>query len=521
MPDQTTDIQVRAERFRKVIHAYMHGDRGKLSGFVIDLSRTGCLLTLRGWQWEVGDDGSDYQNTSLRVASHFGDGIRIELLEAGRTIDAEAVRFSEADVDGKKLICIGCRFREPLTSDLVASLTIQPSNQSDAPSAGEPHKPSKRIIMHAPGSLAGGSLPLLPDGEADNARDLLRLMAERGASDLHVCGDSIARIRINGELIPVSKRIVTPDEAACYVSELLTEEELARFENEWDLDFGYSAEGIGRFRINALRARGEVALTIRRVPDVVPSFEDLGLVPVCTKIAELTEGLVVVTGPGGSGKTATLAAMLRHINETRACHIVTLEDPIEYVHQEQQARITQREIGKDTRNFNDALRRALRHDPDVLLVGELRDPETIALALTAAENGHLVFGTLHTTSASATVERLLDIFPAEKHEQIQLQLANTLRAVCAQVLLPTIDGGQVIAQEILLATADVRNLIREGKVSQITHAMQTTGRHDMQTLEEAISELVSNGTVDLKAARSRANNAAMIHKHAPQQRPAR
>jgi len=518
MPDETIELEIRANRIRKVMHVLIHGDHGKLAGIVVDLSRTGCLLTVRGEQWEVGDDEIDFSLISLRVATHFAEGMRIEFVEAGRTIEADAIRFTEAQVDDKKMICIGCRFPRELTSDMVAAIVHDPGAEPDAPPPGEPAKAKKRIVVHAPNAHSEDGIPLLPQGQANGAHDLLRLMVARGASDLHVRGGSVVRLRIDGGLIRVSGRAVTPDESATLVRELLTEEEFMRFENEWDLDLGYSAEGLGRFRINVLRANGEIGMVIRRIPEIVPSLDELGLAPVCKTIAEATNGLILVTGATGAGKTTTLAAMVRHINETRACHIVTLEDPIEYLHHDQVAQITQREIGRDVKGFNGALRRAMRQDPDVLLVGEMRDLETIALAVTAAETGHLVLGTLHTTSAATTVERIVDVFPAAQQAQIRLQLASTLKAICSQVLVPRIKGGQIVAQEILIATSGVRALIREGKVPQITNMMQTGGKSGMQTLEESLNSLVASGIVEPKAALARANDGARIHKPARKRR---
>jgi len=520
MTDQLIDFQVRATRVNKVVHAFVHGDRGKLAGIVADLSRTGCLMTIRGEQWEVGDEKPDFSLVSLRVATHFGDGMRIEFIEAGRTIEAEAVRFTEAEVDGKTMICIGCRFQGELTADTVASIVNQ---HVEAPSAGagESGKSKDRVVVGgasagttpAPSARPGGGLPLAPRGRANDAHDLLRVMVDHGASDLHLRGNSPARLRCDGELTRLSQRPVTSDEATRYVRELLTEDECTRFEREWDIDLGYSEPGIGRFRINAFRAQGEVGMVIRRIPEEVPSVEDLGLAPVCKKIAEAANGLILVTGPTGSGKSSTLAAMIRHINETRPCHIVTMEDPIEYLHTEQLAQITQREIGKDVRDFKGALRRAMRQDPDVLLVGEMRDLETISLAVTAAETGHLVFGTLHTTAAATTVERIIDVFPSEQQSQIRLQLASTLRAICSQVLVPRNGGGQVVAQEILVATSGVRALIRDGKVPQISNMMQTGGKNGMQTLEEALNGLLAGGAIDARTAKRRANNPAQIHSY--------
>jgi twitching motility protein PilT len=435
--------------------------------------------------------------------------MKIEFIESGRTVEAEAIRFTEAEVDGKKMICIGCRFLTELPSDTVGAITCQMPEDPSEPAPGEPVR-SHRVIVRAPARRAGSGLPLLPHGEAMDAHDLLRLMVDRGASDLHLKGGSIARIRDEGSLTALSRRTVTPDEALQYLRELLTDAEFARFESEWDLDFGYSADGIGRFRINVLRSRGEVGMAIRRIPDIVPTIDELGLAPVCKKIADSRHGLVLVTGPTGSGKSTTLAAMVRHINESRACHVVTLEDPIEYVHTEDLAQITQREIGSDVKQFAGALSRAMRQDPDVILVGEMRDLETISLAVTAAETGHLVFGTLHTTAATSTVERIVDVFPAHQQAQIRAQLANSLHAICSQVLVPKKDAGLVVAQEVIVATHGVRALIRDGKQQQMANAMQTGAREGMQTLEDGLNNLVARGIIQHRTAVARANQPGLI-----------
>ena len=523
MTDQTIEFHVRASRVRRVIHVRLHGSRGKLSGIVVDLSRTGALLTVRGKQWEVGTEETNFSDVSLRVASHFGDGMHVEFLEAGRTVQADAVRFTEANVDGKPMICLGCRFETPLTSEAVGSIVHDAlaggTDGRRQPPAGEP---VRKVIVRGPAAAPAAAddveaeavptgVPVRPDGFANSMHDFLRIMVARDASDLHMRGGSLVRLRVRGELRPLSRRILTPDEATAFIREILTEEEYERFTHDWDFDFGYSAEGIGRFRINVLTARGEIGVAIRRIPDVVPTIEGLGLEPELRRIAELHHGLVLITGPTGSGKSTTLAAMVRHINETRACHIVTMEDPIEYVHNEELAQITQREVGRDVHGFTDALRRAMRQDPDVMMVGEMRDLETIALAVTAAETGHLVFGTLHTTSASSTIERIIDVFPAGQQPQIRLQLASSLAAVCAQVMVPHKNGKRlVVAQEILTASHGVRALIREGKASQLTNAMQTGSQKGMQTLEDSLSRLLKQGIIDRRTALARANNPALI-----------
>ncbi|MHC4937426.1 MAG: PilT/PilU family type 4a pilus ATPase [Planctomycetota bacterium] len=517
MSEQATNQVTRADRIGKIVHVLIHGDRGKLAGIVVNLSRTGALLTVRGEQWEVGDADPDLTLVGLRVAAHFGSGLKIEFLEEGRTVDAEVVRFTQADVDGRRMICLGCRFRKALDSDMVAPIVHEqppePDSEQDPEPAGEPERKPVLTLdteYEDPVTERQVGLPLSPHGVSFGMHDLLRMMNDRDASDLHLRGNAPIRIRVSGELIPISQRAMTPDEVQRYMYEILTPEEHVRLKREWDLDVAYFADEIGRFRINAFKARGEVGLAIRRIPLHVPGIEELGLAPICSTIAEHHNGLVLVTGPTGSGKSTTLAAMIRHINETRACHIVTMEDPIEFVHREDKAQITQREVGRDVKDFGVALRRAMRQDPDVLLVGEMRDPESIALAVTAAETGHLVFGTLPTTSAPATVERIVEVFPHEQQSQIRLQLASSLRAICSQILVPKADGGQSVAQEILIATREVSALIREGKAQQLENTIQAGAQEGMQTLEDSLNRLIESGEINYRAAMARANNPALI-----------
>ena len=271
--------------------------------------------------------------------------------------------------------------------------------------------------------------------------------------------------------------------------DLMTREQAAHFEREGDVELASTIENVGRFRVNVLRQRGTSGLVIRCIPDKVPTIADLNLNSLSETLAERPRGLVLVTGPTGSGKSTTLAALVNHINHTRACHIITMEDPIEYLHTDVEAHITQREIGRDAKDFTQALKRALRQDPDVIMVGEMRDLETISLALTAAETGHLVFGTLHTSSAVMTPGRIVDVFPSDQQTQIRLQLADSLQGIMAQMLLPRCDGvsGMVVAQEVLVATEAIRALIRERKTPQIANMMQTGGKAGMRTLESSLN----------------------------------
>jgi twitching motility protein PilT len=335
--------------------------------------------------------------------------------------------------------------------------------------------------------------------------ELLRLLVERGASDLHVKVGSRPGLRIDGTILPVGRDRLGPVDTRRMVGELLGPERMKVFEETGDLDFSHAIPGLSRFRVNALVQRGTVGVVVRRIDEQVPNLVDLGLPKICAKLAERSRGLVLVTGPAGAGKSTTLAAMINHINCTRRGHIVTMEDPIEFVHTDRLCWITQREVGSDVRDFPGALRCALRQDPDAIMIGEMRDLETIALACTAAETGHLVFATLHTTAAVQTINRVVDVFPADQQEQIRLQLAETLQGILSQTLLPRINGGQVVAMEILVANEAVRATIRENKMPQLRNLMQTGAREGMQTLEKTLSRLIEQGVISYDTAHAKAN----------------
>ena len=336
---------------------------------------------------------------------------------------------------------------------------------------------------------------------------LEKLVAENG-SDLHISSNLPPAMRVDGKLRRMDYPPLTPDEVENLLFPMLSNEQRRRLEQEWELDFSYGIEGLSRFRVNFYKDKGNYAAAFRTITSTVPSFEKLGLPEIIRTTAEKPRGLILVTGPTGSGKSTTLAAMIDYINSTRAEHILTIEDPIEFVHTSKTSIIHQRELGMDTRSFANALKSALREDPDIILVGEMRDHETIALALTAAETGHLVFGTLHTSSASQTVDRIIDVFPEGQQQQIRVQLANSLQAVFAQTLLPKIqpDGtkkGRVMAQEIMLVTPAIANLIRESKAAQIYSTIQMNQGMGMQTLEMALANLYKQKLVTLEDALSK------------------
>lgn len=319
------------------------------------------------------------------------------------------------------------------------------------------------------------------------------------ASDIHITVGVPVMIRLRGELQPLNDDILTPATVSALVHEIISEESFLNFENNFQIDFSYSIPGVSRFRVNAYYQRGQMALAIRPIPNRIPTFEELEIPPVLKTFMDKPRGLVLVTGPTGSGKSTTLAAMINYVNETFRKHIITLEDPIEFQHKHNKCVINQREIGSDVKDFNSALRVALRQDPDIILVGEMRDLETIQIALTAAETGHLVIGTLHTSSAASTIERIIDVFPAEKQTQIRMQLAGSLVGVVAQRLFKRKDtDGRKAVCEIMINTPAVANLIRQEKVYQIPSVIQTNREIGMQTMEMAIKEQMMYGVLAIE-----------------------
>ncbi len=339
--------------------------------------------------------------------------------------------------------------------------------------------------------------------------DLLRMMMQRRASDLHLTASTPPTLRIDGDLHPTSTDRLSPKKAHELVYAILTDEQIQEFERVWELDFAYSIPGLSRFRVNVHRQRGTVGAVFRAVPVDPPSLDGLGMPDVLKTFCSRPRGLVMVTGPTGSGKSTTLAAMIREINVTRRCHIVTVEDPIEFLHRNERSIIIQREVGSDTATFANALRHVLRQDPDVILIGEMRDLETIGAAVTAAETGHLVLATLHTTSAAQTVDRVVDVFPPHQQEQIRVQLSTVLEGIVCQTLIPLADGkGRTCAQEVLVATPAIRNLIREAKTHQMSSVLQSSASEGMQSLDQALKSLVIQGKITPQAAMAVASNPA-------------
>src|ERR687887_902824 len=332
--------------------------------------------------------------------------------------------------------------------------------------------------------------------------DLLEQMVTRNASDLHLSVGTPPAIRVRGHVERLDDyEALTPEDTQQLLYRILSSEQQKQLEIKRQLDFSHSVPGLARFRVNVYFQKESVGAAFRMIPDELKTLEELGIPPTLHQLAEKPRGIVLVTGPTGSGKSTTLAALIDEINRNRAEHILTIEDPIEFLHRHKRCIVNQREIGPDATSFADALRAALRQDPDVVLLGEMRDLETTSTALTAAETGHLVFATLHTQSAPGTVDRIIDQFPSEQQEQIRMQLAGTLQGIVTQALLPTADGtGRVPVLEILLPDDAVRNLIRQGKVEQIYSVMQTGTQRGMQTLEQALADLTLRGVITKESA---------------------
>jgi len=342
--------------------------------------------------------------------------------------------------------------------------------------------------------------------------DLMEQVIATGGSDLHISAGIPPYIRISGKLTPTEHEPLTPEQCQRLIFSMLNNTQRKNLEQNWELDCSYGIKGLARFRVNVYKDRGTYAACLRALASKIPSMQTLNLPNIVREISEKPRGLVLVTGPTGSGKSTTLASMINNINTTRAEHIITIEDPIEFVYESVKSVIHQRQVGEDTKSFANALRAALREDPDVVLVGEMRDLETIQLAISAAETGHLVFGTLHTSSAAQTVDRMVDVFSPEQQQQIRVQLSNSLIAVFSQTLVSKKNPkpgeyGRVMAQEIMIVTPAISNLIREGKTAQIYSAIQTGANLGMQTLEKVLADLYKAGTISFDAAVSKTSKA--------------
>jgi twitching motility protein PilT len=340
--------------------------------------------------------------------------------------------------------------------------------------------------------------------------ELLQLMVQRRGSDLHVTAGAPPKIRIDDKVQSTEHEMLTPDMTQKIIYSFLTSDQIAKFERELELDLSFGVDGLGRFRVNVFQQRGAVGAVLRIIPYEIKNFQQLGLPEdVCTYLCTLPKGLILVTGATGSGKSTTLASMINHINESEQCHIITIEDPIEFLHRNKKCLFNQREVGSDTRSFKGALRSVLRQDPDVVLIGEMRDQETIEAALTLAETGHLTFGTLHTSDAVQTINRVVDVFPSHQQQQIRTQLAFSLEGVFCQTLIPKAGGkGRCMAAEIMIATPGIRALIRDDKAHQIYSQIQIGGKAGMCTMNQSLAGLIKSGQITLEDGLARSSDTA-------------
>lgn len=326
-------------------------------------------------------------------------------------------------------------------------------------------------------------------------RDLFEVIVQRNATDLLFSPGQPPRIRVDRNLSSLPLDALTPDTSKALCYQVMNEQQQKRFEDNWEIDFSFGITDLARFRANVFMQRGSVSAAFRRIPYEIMSFEELGLPQVVKDMSDKPNGLIIVTGPTGSGKSTTLAAIVDRINKTRKSHVITIEDPIEYLHRHKECTVDQREIGSDTKTFADALKSILRQDPDVVLLGEMRDPESIKAALTIAETGHLCLTTLHTNSCAQTLARIVDVFPGDKQNQIRTQLAMTLRGVASQTLLPKMGGGLQLVIEIMTATSAIRSMIRENKIHNIDNQIQTGTKYGMQTMNQSLATAIQNGLI--------------------------
>ena len=334
--------------------------------------------------------------------------------------------------------------------------------------------------------------------------ELLAFSAKQNASDLHLSAGLPPMIRVDGDVRRINLPPMSHKEVHALIYDIMNDKQRKDFEEYWETDFSFEVPGVARFRVNAFTQNRGSGAVFRTIPSKVLTMEDLGMGQVFKDISDTARGICLVTGPTGSGKSTTLAAMVNYLNETKYEHILTIEDPIEFVHESKKCLVNQREVHRDTLGFSEALRSALREDPDIILVGEMRDLETIRLALEAAETGHMVFGTLHTQSAAKTIDRVVDVFPAAEKSMVRSMLSESLMAVISQTLLKKNGGGRVAAHEIMIGTPAIRNLIREDKVAQMYSAIQTGAQHGMQTLDQSLQNLVQRGTISRETAREKA-----------------
>ena len=348
--------------------------------------------------------------------------------------------------------------------------------------------------------------------EADGFLELLKLVVEKGATDLHLKVPSPPVLRIDGALIPQEDLPpLTAKDIEAIFEQITTQEQRIAFSRELELDFAYAVPELARFRVSVMQQRGTMSLAFRLVPFKVPSIDELGLPQICKELILKPRGLILVTGPAGSGKSTTLAAMLNHLNQNERRNVITIEDPIEYLFHDERCIIRQRDLGDDTKSFHTALIHAIRHDPDVIVIGEMRDLDTISTAITAAETGHLVLGTLHTIDSAQSIDRIIDVFPPSQQRQMRLQLSQVIEAVLSQALLPRIGGGRIAAFEIMIATSVIRRLIRDEKIYEIPTNMELGSREGMQTRDQALAYLVRNGLISREEAMIKSSSPVKLH----------
>jgi twitching motility protein PilT len=435
--------------------------------------------------------------------------------DAPETLAADLARQYLAvpvDFEGQKLVVA---FAEP-PSDAALTAVGHATSFEVIPAVADRGELMRAIAMiygAADGDSSGfqGSNVVVGDEQLEDElhiNDLLDLVIQWGGSDLHLASGSPPVIRVNGDLRPVSELpIFNGSQIRQMVFSILTQKQREKFEDDFELDTSYALPGRGRFRVNVFLQRDSVGCVMRAIPYDIVDFERLGIAPAVQAWAHMPRGLVLVTGPTGSGKSTTLASLIDIVNRERSVHIMTVEDPIEFLHTHKRSLINQREVGEDTHSFANALKHVLRQDPDVILVGEMRDLETISTALTAAETGHLVFATLHTQDAPQSIDRVIDVFPAHQQQQVRVQLAAALQGICTQQLVPTTDGqGRAVACEVMVATPAIRNLIREGKTHQIYSMLQAGGRYGMVTMDMSLAQLVRSHRISLDAAIERCAN---------------
>ncbi|MBW3663965.1 MAG: PilT/PilU family type 4a pilus ATPase [Actinobacteria bacterium] len=427
----------------------------------------------------------------------FGDGDELVVAVADPK-NTRAKEKIEAETGLAVVLALSARRQ---LHDAIAHLTMDdagPLQVAEAPSRAATE----------PMAQPGGRITMAEERPTIDLDELLVALVERGGSDLHLTSGIPPTIRVHGDLTPLDEYpMVTPDELRKMLYSIMTQKQREKFENELELDMSYAVPGMARYRVNVFMQRDSVGSVMRVIPFEIKPLDDLGVPSQVSNFAYMPRGFVLVTGPTGSGKSTTLASMIDLINTNRPVHIMTVEDPIEFLHRHKRSVVNQREVGTDTYSFAAALKHVLRQDPDVILVGEMRDLETIQIALTAAETGHLVFGTLHTQDAPQTIDRVIDVFPPHQQEQIRVQLAGALQGVVCQQLLKTSDGaGRTVACEVMVATPGVRNLIREGKTHQIYSAIQAGAKHGMVAMDQSLATLVKRGTVTYDEAAENCSN---------------